>query len=156
MKKLLFSAIVFLASVSFAASSGTLTISGTVLPVNDIVISPTAEATNLNITGGETNELVATVAETSNNLTGYKISMSSANESKLKHSVDGSKTTTYTVSYDGAAAVSLTASPAIVKNVSSLSGLTTDTSNVNVNVAAYPLAPAGNYSDVITISIAAN
>lgn len=144
------------ASLAQAASSGTLLIQGVVNVVNDIVITPTASATTLSITGGETNKLVASVAETSNNLAGYKIQMSSANASKLVHTVDNTKQTGYTVSYNGAAAVTLTTTPQTVKNVASLAGLTTASSNVNVNVTALSTAVAGTYQDTITIAIVAN
>ncbi len=156
MKKSLVVALVMLSQSVFALSTGTLVISGSVNPVNDIVITPNANATSLSITGGETNKLVASVSESSNNLTGYKIFMKSANASKLVHGVDLTKSTPYTVSYNGATAVSLTTVDQQVKNVTSLPGLTTVASNVNVNVTAYPLAPAGTYSDTITISIVAN
>lgn len=139
-----------------AASSGTLLIKGIVGLVNDIVITPTAAATTLNITGGETNTLVASVAETSNNLLGYKIQMSSLNASKLIHTVDNTKLTSYTVSYNGGAAVTLTTTPQTVKNVASLAALTTANSNVNVNVTALATAVAGTYQDTITIAIVAN
>lgn len=139
-----------------AASTGTLLIQGTVSLVNDIVITPTANATTLNITGGETSKLVATVAETSNNLTGYKIQMSSVNAGKLIHTVDNTKLTPYTVSYNGGSGVSLTTSPQTVKTVASLSGLATATSNVNTSVTALPTAIAGTYQDTITVSIVAN
>ncbi len=158
MKKSLVVALVMLSQSVFALSTGTLVISGNVTPVNDILITPNSNATSLAIVAGETNKLVASVAESSNNLTGYKIYMKSASGSKLVHGVDLTKSTPYTVSYNGATAVSLT--PANVdqqvKNISSLSQLTTNNSNVNVNVTAYPLAPAGTYSDTITISIVAN
>ena len=156
MKKIVLAGLILLTSAAFAANTGTLVISGVVTAVNDLLIAPTPEATTLNITGGETGRLVAAVQETSNSLTGYNIKMRSANASKLVHGTDPSKSTAYTISYDSGAAVSLTTSDQIVKNISSLTGLTTVSSNVNVNVTAYPLAPAGTYSDTITISIAAN
>lgn len=156
MKKLLFLAVGLMAGSVMAASSGTLLIMGTVSSSNDIVITPNANATTLNITGGEVNKTVASVAETSNNLAGYKIMMKSANASKLVHNTDSSKSTGYTVSYNGGSAVTLTTSDQQVKNISALSGLTTNNSAVAVNVAAYAAAPAGSYSDTITISIVAN
>ncbi len=146
-----------LASVSaHAASSGTLLIQGTVNLVNDIVITPNSNATALNITGGESSKLVATVAETSNNLTGYKIQMSSANASKLVHNTDNTKSTPYTVSYAGGSAMTLTSTAQTVKTVNSLTGLTTATSNVNATVTALPTAVAGTYQDTITVAIVAN
>lgn len=156
MKTLLFVAMGLLASSTFAAGSGDLLLSGTVVSVNDLVITPDANATNLDILNGEINKTVASVAETSNNLLGYKIMMKSANASKLVHSVDPTKSTDYTITYDGSSAVTLTTSDQEVKNVSSLAGLTTNTSSVAADVSAFPTAPAGTYSDTVTISIVAN
>lgn len=156
MKKMILTAMVLAAGVAQAASTGTLLIQGTVAAVNDIVITPNSNATALNITAGESNKLVASVAETSNNLAGYKINMKSVNASKLVHGTDATKQTGYTVSYNGGSAITLTTVDQQVKNVSSLSGLTTNNSNVNVNVTALPNAIAGTYSDTITVSIVAN
>lgn len=149
-------ALLTLGTVANAASSGTLLIQGTVAVVNDIVINANANATTLNITGGETNKLVATVDETSNNLAGYIIQVSSVNASKLVNTTDNTKQTGYTLSYDGGTAVTLTSTAQTVKTVSSLTGLATDTSNVNVNVTALATAAAGTYQDTITIAIVAN
>lgn len=160
MKKLLFIVAGLMASTAFGAysASGTLTISGVVLAINELEITP-INNTNLNIEGGETARLVGTVSERSNSFTGYKISMSSLNGSKLVNAADvsGNTNTAYTVSYDdNASYVSLTSSAQVVKTVSSLTALTTVSSNVKVNVTAKAGAPAGTYSDTITISIAAN
>jgi hypothetical protein len=153
-KKSIFAAIALIATSAFGADTGTLTISGTVASINDISISPSAYTT-LNITGGETNRVVAVATETSNNLNGYSITLHSANASKLVNLSASSKYTTYTVRYDGAAAVDLTVDR-VVKSSGSLAGLTTDTSNIAVDVVAYPTAPAGTYQDIITVTISAN
>ncbi len=143
-------------SVVLAASTGTLLIQGSVALVNDITITANSNATSLSITGGESNKLVATVSESSNNLNGYKIFLKSVNASKLMNTSDNTKFTGYTISYNGGSAVTLTTTDQEVKNVSSLSGLTTNSSNVNVNVTSYASAPAGTYNDTITVSIVAN
>lgn len=156
MKKSIFAAIALIATTTFAADTGTLLISGTVAAVNDISISPSSYTT-LNITGGESNRLVAQATETSNNLAGYKINMKSVNASKLVHNSDSSKYTGYTVTYGSSATVyTLTTSDQTVKNVSSLPGLQSALSDIKVSVTAYPSAPAGTYSDTITLSIVAN
>lgn len=140
-----------------ASDTGTLLLQGTVALVNNIVITPNgSNNTSLNITGGASNVLVASVTETSNNVTGYKINVKSANGSELRNSSDATKKTTYTLSYNGGSAVTLTTSYQMVKNVSTLSGLTSNSSNVNATVAAYAAAPAGTYSDTVTFQIVAN
>lgn len=145
------------ATAAQAASSGTLMISGTVPVVNDLAI--TANGTNnstLSITGGETAKLVANVAETSNNGSGYTVTLSSANGGQLRLASDATKKTTYQLSYNGGSYAQPSASATTVKSVSSVAALTTNTSPVRVNVAAFAGAPAGTYSDTITLTIVAN
>ncbi|XGC81037.1 hypothetical protein ACES2L_00900 [Bdellovibrio bacteriovorus] len=144
-------------NVAFAATSGTVLLQGTVAAATDIsVVENTANNTSLNIVGGESNKNVATATETSNNLAGYKVKISSATAGELRNTSDVTKKTTYKIAYDGATAVSPTVAGVVVKNVTSLSGLTSATSNVNVDVTAYSTAPAGLYSDTLTIAIEAN
>lgn len=154
MKTLLFIAAGLMASTVMAASTGTLTLSGTVVVINELVITP-INNTNLNILTGETDRKVADVSESSNSLTGYKITMRSANSSNLRHSLDATKQSAYTISYDGATAIPLTTTDQIVKT-SLVSGLVSDSSEVKVNLAGNLNAAAGTYSDTVTISISAN
>ena len=156
MKKILVTMMMVLASSAFAASTGTLFLSGTVAAVNDLEITPNSSATSLDIVSGEINKLVATVKETSNSLTGYRIMMRSANSSKLMNTLNNSKNTDYTISYDGSSYFVLSNSDQVVKNVSALVGLTTNSSDIKVNVSPYGTAPAGTYVDTVTISIVAN
>lgn len=156
MKGFLTLALVLATTATFAASTGTLYISGMIDPVNELVITPTVDAVTLNIAGGEVGKLVGVATEKSNNRTGYKILISSANASKLVDSIDGSKYTSYTLSYDGSEYTSLSSSPQQIKNVTSLPGLTSYSSNVKVNVNPYPNGPAGLYQDTVTVSIVAN
>jgi hypothetical protein len=148
-----------ISSLANAASTGSILLSGTVSAQNDIVITANgSNNTSLNITAGEVAKNIASVDETSNNATGYKIYMYSNNAGELRHSIDPSKLTTYTISYDGGSYVAPPAigSPVQVKNVSSLAALTTDTSQVLITVAANATAIAGTYSDTLTLSIVAN
>lgn len=144
-------------SMALAASTGTLLLQGTVGLVNDIVV--TANGTNninLNITGGETAKSVGSAVETSNNLLGYKIFISSPTGGELRHTVDATKKTTYKISYAGAASVTPTVAGVQVKNVAALLGLTSATSAIAADVTALPTAVAGTYQDTLTVSIVAN
>ena len=153
MKVFLLISAVLLANKAYSASTGTLIISGTVAPITNIVVNPTADASNLNITNGETSKIVASVVETCNVLASYRIRMRSTNNSKLKHTTDPTNNTTYTISYDNGPYIALSTTDQDVKISGGLYSLTTNTSSVRVNVAAYETAPAGVYSDTITISI---
>lgn len=154
MKTLLFIAAGLLAGTVMAASTGTLTLSGTVVVINELEIFPVGNTT-LDILLGETNRKVADVSEMSNSLSGYKITMRSANSSNLRHSLDATKQTAYTISYDTAAPISLTTTDQVVKT-SLVSGLVSDSSEVRVNLPGNATAAAGTYSDTVTISISAN
>lgn len=146
-----------LTSTAMAATSGTLLLQGTVLEVLEVVVTPDGtNNTTLNIVGGETGKSVASVVETSNKLNGYKIVLSSPTGGELRHTADATKKTNYKISYDGATSVTPTVAGVTVKNVASLSGLTTDTSAVAADVTAFATAPAGTYQDTLTISIQAN
>lgn len=140
-----------------AADTGTLLLQGTVEVINNIVVTPNgSDNTSLNIVAGESSKLVASVQEESNNIAGYKINVKSLNGSELRNLSDATKKTTYTLAYGGASAVTLTTDYQEVKNVTSLTGLTTADSDVNVTVAAYATAPAGTYEDTVTFQIVAN
>lgn len=141
---------------AYPATSGTLTLRGTVATVYSLTVVPDgSNNTSLNITGGETNRSVADVTETSNNLLGYKIKVASSSGGFLVNTSDNTKKTSYQLGYNGGSPVSLSVAGNYLKTVSSLSSLTTATSNARVNVTAYPLAPAGNYEDTVTLTIEA-
>ena len=155
MKNLLLTAAVLLATTSaFAAPTGSaqLTITGTVAENNNVLI--TDNGVNMPIVAGGT-VAAASVAESSNRLTGYKIQLSSAKSSKLGIGTSTSPTyfTTYTVAYDGGAPISLSTTPVTVKSVSTY--VTADVSPLSVTVAPFAAAPAGTYSDTITVAISA-
>jgi hypothetical protein len=146
-----------MAQQAYAADTGTLVLQGTVQSQNSIVVTPNGtNNTSLDIVGGENNKLVASVLETSNNLTGYKINAKSANNSELRNSTAANVKTTYTLSYNGGTAVTLSNNYQQLKNVNQLNGLTSNTSNVVVNVQAFAAAPAGAYSDTVTFQIVSN
>jgi len=143
-------------TVTWAASTGSLTLSGSVAAVNSIVIAPNgSNNTSLNIAVGETGKLVATISETSNSSTGYIIQISSSNGGELRHSVDPNKKTTYTVKYGSGSYGTVSTTPTTVKTVASLSALTSTDSDLLVNVVAAPNAVQGSYSDTINLAIVA-
>lgn len=148
---------VLLAQASFAATSGSLILRGTVGVVSEItVVAEGTDNVNLNILAGETNKLVGKATEKSNNLLGYKISISSPTNGQLRHTADSTKYTNYTISYAGAAAVAPSVAGVQVKNSGALIGLTTAISEIRANVTAYATAPAGTYEDTLTVTITAN
>lgn len=140
-----------------AASLGTLTLTGTVPPVNELTVAENGNNnTELNITGGETSKNVATVTESSNNGTGYQVHISSASGGFLRNTANVAHKTQYQVSYDGGPFTQPSTTSTSVKNSGAIGGLTTNSSVVLVKVTALPNAPAGVYNDVVTLTIVAN
>ena len=156
MKKILFMTATVLGLCAHAQTTGTISLSGTVVEVNYIEVFQSELAMNLNVTEGETAAKVATVSEHSNSPTGYTIYMNSVNDSNLVNIWDMTKATAYMVSYDGGAPMSLGTTDSAVKVVGSLDGLTTDDSEVVLSVDGNMSASPGDYTDLITVSIAAN
>ncbi len=153
---LAYSALALGGNTAIGADTGVITLSGSIGIVNEIVITQAETATNLNILDGEADALIATVEESSNSPTGYTIYMNSVNDSELVNSEDDADSATYTISYDGGAPVSLTTADTAMKTVGLLGGLTVDESEVLINVAAHTEAGSGTFTDLITVSIAAN
>lgn len=146
-----------LTTASNAATTGDIYLQGEVLAINELIIVPTVYATSLNLAAGEVDRKVATTTERSNSLSGYTISMRSLNSSKLNHSVLGATyNAPYTIKYHGVTTPPLTTVDQVVKTISSLPSLTTDTSDILVSIVGNASLPPGFYTDVITVSIAAN
>lgn len=158
MKKLIALTTTLTTLTGFAATSGNLSIEGTVDAELSIALDTSSFDTLDIINGGD--HSVATATEVSNDTDGYKVYGYSANGSQLRR---GGTSTTYqtgyTLKYDGASGVSLgegSANRVELKDSGALTGLTTDTSSVVINVTAYADAPQGTYSDTITLEIEAN
>jgi len=77
---LLSAASVFAGGAALAATSGQLTLTGTVQQILAITVTPTASASGLDLTGSVTQLKVATVVAEANNPTGYSVSVSSLNQ----------------------------------------------------------------------------
>ena len=138
---------------SFAATTGTLLLKGQVGQVLSITVTPTAIATTLPLDVTQNDTKVATVNERSNSITGYKVTVSSANQGKLVRT-NGSEVFSYNLKYGGQTA-----------NLGSPQTFSTGTAaavNVNKDVTiSYTGVPAenmlaGEYTDTVTFVIAAN
>ena len=155
MKKITLAALLFSSFSVFAGTTATLNLKGTVAAITEISVAADAAAQALAITVGSSNLKIATVSETCNDKDGYDIFMSSLNGGKLVHSVDSTKSTSYQIAYGGAALAVPSITPSKIKTVNSLSGLTTNASDVKITVTSAPNAVAGDYNDTLTFTIAA-
>lgn len=146
-----------LSASSFAATTGTLLLQGTVAEVLNIVVTPEAVASTLDLATTQSDLLVATVNEQSNSNSGYTISISSANDGNLLRS-GGTETFAYTLKYAGAS-VSLAGSSStpVTAKTQSTAGTYDVNSNVEVSYTGVPATSmvAGTYADTLTFEISA-
>lgn len=137
-------------------ASAELTIGGTVGTTCALEVTPTEKAMNLDIQGGETGTIVATVREMANVSAGggYEVTVSSENGSELVNQT-GSGSVSYQASYDGGALFSLTQTHQTVKEVTGLTAPADVTADFAVTFAGDQDASAGVYEDTITFEISA-
>lgn len=153
-KLLAISAVLLAIPAAHSATSGTLTLSGTIGSIISIVVTPNAAASSLDLTSSQTDLLVGTVSESSNAINGYRILAKSTNASKIKHST-ASDFVGYTMKYGGGSAVTLTTSDQAVKNQTVGGNYNGVSSNVTVSYTGSSSLTAGSYSDLITFTIEA-
>jgi hypothetical protein len=131
----LVSLIVILAALAlsaFGATTGTLSLSGTVASILEIVVNPDPAASALPITTTVADSKIATVIERSNKKAGYTVTLQTANGALLKGQTGNSDNLAYSLKYAGA-------------NVNFVLGSAT------ISAVASKTAPAGTSKD-LTIS----
>lgn len=131
-----------------SATTGTLILKGTVQQQIDIVVTPTGDATTLDLSTTQTNLKVADVTESSNGA--YKILLSSANGGKLLNT--SGDFVNYTLNYDGVA-TDLTTGGTVKTNTGGV-----NTSEVTISYTGVDTSSitSGDYTDTITLTIEVN
>lgn len=150
MKKIITAALLTMSTLSFAATTATLQLKGTIAQVLDISIIAEGVATSLNLTQNASNIKVATLTEKSNSNTGYKVTVSSLNNGKLKN---GSALFPYTLGYNSQQ-LNLNSPQTQTYSVGAYS-VSKDVSISYTGIAQEALV-AGDYTDTVTFTIAAN
>ena len=135
------------AAPAVAASSGSVELSGKVPLICEVAVIDSGAA--LDLKAGASNEKVAAITENCNNHDGYVISFKSANKGALK-SADGEKVD-YTINYAGKNRKSLASRYELERRGAKFNEL----HNLAVNIPGNDRLAAGDYRDVITISIEA-
>jgi spore coat protein U-like protein len=147
MKKIALAAAALVALTAGSAfADGSVALKGKVNLVCTIGVTDLNQS--LNLTGGESNKSVGTMVENCNSGNGYTVSLSSANNGSLK-SATGNATIAYTASYDGNNVSG--SQTQIVRQGANFSKNT----SLTVSIPANAQAIAGDYSDTLTITIAA-
>jgi hypothetical protein len=144
-----------LTTTSFAATTGTLLLQGIVAQKVSLSVTSQAIASTLDLSTSQTDLAVASVNEQSNSKSGYKITIASANLSKLKRT-DGADVLSYTMKYNGSAVALTSAAGTTITNSSASSvNLNKGVSISYTGVAAESMVE-GTYADTVTFTIAAN
>lgn len=130
-----------------ADSSGTLVVRGTVETNCTVSIQDTGA--QLDLTKGVNNVVVGKVTETCNDPDGYTITFTSQGGGKLKNGNFGVE---YTASYDNQNHQSLNSEMRLTRRDAAFGNV----NDLKVTVKGGSDRVAGNYSDTITVTIAAN
>src|SRR5688572_24186312 len=114
MKHLLALSLVLGSLQSMAATTATLNLKGVIAPILDISVSPETLATNLPLNTGVTKQKIAKLVEKSNSASGYKVSATSQNGSKLVRTGDAASFVNYQLSYNNGGDVTLTTTASVL------------------------------------------
>lgn len=135
---------------TFAATTGTLNLSGEVAVNYEIEVDPVTAATALDIVNGETGTKVADVTEITNNTAGYKVTLQASGEL-----TNGSSSVAYTLNYDGNV-VDPDGTVQTAKTEASESLSPGTVSEVTITFTGLGTAAlSGTYSDTVTFEIGA-
>jgi hypothetical protein len=147
-----------LAIPSFAATTGTIPLSGSVAAICSLGVDTAAVASNLAITTKVTGVTIATITEKSNAANGYTVTLTTTNGWKLLSSAGS---LSYSLTYGGATVdtTSSTVAGATATITSTDAGVVTPSAGTAKVLAisfdgASALLPAGDYTDSLTITIA--
>lgn len=144
--------LLLLATPTFAATTGTLVLTGIIAKKVEITVTGKPAASALDLETTQTDLSVATLTGKSNVNAGYKINVASANLGKLVHSSAPSNYVTYTLKIDS------TSINLATGGFGSYSGMGTYTKDVKISytgIDGYTVQD-GTYGDTLTFTIAAN
>lgn len=147
--------LVLVPAVAFSATTGNITLSGTVPAVTSISIAPVAGYNILDLTATQTNTPVANVTEANNTALGYTVTLSSGNSGLLKNGALG--TLAYTCKYNGNSAA-LSSTPVVVTTTSSQNNVVHTVKSLTISYTGISSdnLMQGTYSDTLTFTIIAN
>jgi hypothetical protein len=152
-KSLIVFIIGFLTSTStLAATTGSIVVTGQIAQNVSITIT-SAPASTFDLGVAQTNLVIGTVNEFSNDPNGYKLTLASNNAGVLKNGTLGSAT--YTAQYNGVS-VTLSVTPQSVTSVASQTTVVNSNKNLTISVPAQTNVMQGNYTDTLVFAVTAN
>lgn len=143
---------------SFSATTDELLLKGTVNPFLSIDVLPETISTTLDLSTSQSDLLVAQVRERANVNAGYKVTVTSANQGKLVNALDSNHSVSYSLKYN-ASAIELIAPAAGNNEISySTKQLAPIDRAITISYTGQLESDmlAGEYSDTVTFTIAAN
>lgn len=155
---LILSILLISASMSFAATTGNLIISGTVPEILEVTVIAAAGSTALDLTQNITDLHVGDIVEKSNVVAGYTVTISSANAATGDPHFKGANSSNtdtlgYTLKYNGSP-VSFTGNSALISDVNSKTATTGSTGSLNLSYdGTGNFLNADTYSDTLTFTI---
>jgi hypothetical protein len=155
MKKLGTLFLLLLGLEAVAATTGSLTVSGSVAATTAIVVTPISGYNSIPLNVTQVDLPVANVREINNTSTGYTVSISSLNSGALKNGSIGQ--ITYTAKYNGTA-FSLSSTPVTVTTQGVQTGIVNSVKSFTISFTGINMEDfmAGTYSDTLTFVIMAN
>ncbi|MDA3812507.1 MAG: hypothetical protein PF518_19490 [Spirochaetaceae bacterium] len=157
---IIISLITITTTMAYTATTGNLTISGTVPEILEISVISAAGSTNLDLTQNITDLHIGDVIERSNVLTGYTVSISSANAATGAPHFKSSNPTNadtldYTLKYNGAA-IAFAGGSSLISDVNSKTATLGSTKALNISYdGTVNFLNSDTYSDTLTFTIAA-
>ena len=159
-KVILVSSFIFISiSISFAATTGNLIISGTVPEILEVTVLAAAGSTALDLTQNITDLHIGDVVERSNVIVGYTVTVSSANAATGDPHFKGddpsnTDTLDYTLKYDGSP-ITFTGGSALLSDVSSKTATLGSSKSLNLSYdGSVNFLNADSYQDTLTFTIA--
>ena len=154
MKKILLLLTLSIATtVAYSATSATLLLQSVVPKKVAITVTAVSVASALDLSTTQADLKVATVNESSNSKTGYKVTITSANLGKLKRT-DGADVFTYSLKYGGSSVGLTTASGTVFTNPTSAIINTNKDLNISYTGVTPESMIEGSYQDTLTLNIA--
>lgn len=141
----------FLTIPGFAATTGSLVLTGIVSDNMEIIVTPEAIASNLDLLTTTTDLKVATVTEKSN--TGYTVTLTTTNSSALVGQNATPDSLSYSLKYGGTA-VSFTAGSAVITDSTSQTGVSGIDKDLTISYTGNTGLQADTYEDTLTFTIA--
>jgi len=158
-KVLLVTSFIFLSiSISFAATTGNLVISGTVPEILEVTVLAAGGSTALDLTQNITDLHIGDVVERSNVITGYTVTITSANASTgdphfASNDAANTDTLDYTLKYDGSP-ITFTGGSSLISDINSKTATSGTSKALNLSYdGTVNFLNSDTYEDTLTFTI---